>query len=285
MSLRRSAGLYAGRRLAEAYPDLEARGLRFRQRPSKVHAIDATDVDKTLRYIGRLIDFSGRRSVVVVGCGQRPVIVRRLVELGHQTTGIEPVDAYVREAAAYLGAEGVVVQGAAERIPLPDGSQDLVLAESVLEHVDSVSASLAEIYRVTAPGGIAYIRTTSKLTLSLSGKNGEFRVPFFNWLPPVLKESFVHHHLHYDPTLADYSSRPAVHWFSYSELCRAGREAGFARFYSLFDVLETSDASIASNRLRRTILDACKYHPIVRALALTQVGGDVFMYKRPLARG
>ena len=40
------------------------------------------------------------------------------------------------------------------------------------------------------------------------------------------------HHLHYNPSLANFSLRPAVHWWTYADLCRAGREAGFAQFYT-----------------------------------------------------
>ena len=44
--------------------------------------------------------------------------------------------------------------------------------------------------------------------------------------------------LHYEPQLANYNARPAVHWFSFPDLCRLGREAGFAQFYSPLDLID-----------------------------------------------
>lgn len=43
-----------------------------------------------------------------------------------------------------------------EAIALPDGSQDMVIANHVLEHVDD-RAALAELYRILAPGGQAVL--------------------------------------------------------------------------------------------------------------------------------
>src|SRR5581483_8871877 len=46
-----------------------------------------------------------------------------------------------------------IVEGACERIPVADGSQQIVFCDSVLEHVVSLTRSLDEMYRVLAPGG------------------------------------------------------------------------------------------------------------------------------------
>ena len=45
------------------------------------------------------------------------------------------------------------------------------------------------------------------------------------------------------PAVVVLSTRPAVHWFTYADLCRRGREAGFHRFYTKFDLLEPGDPS------------------------------------------
>ena len=272
---------YAARPLTTGYPDLENLAIQYRSGTDHREGTDSQDVEKTVRYLSRLIDLRGPRNIAVIGCGHRPKMIRALLDMGHNAIGIEPVAAYVRAASEYLGKDDIVLRGTAEDIRLPDDSQDVVLFENVLEHVDSVSRSLREIYRVTAPGGIAYVKTNSRLIISPRGRFGEFRVHYYNWLPQLVKEAYVHHHLHFDPSLANYTTRPAVHWFDYGELCQAGREAGFARFYSVIDVLESSDPSIARSRFRRALIDLVKYHPWVRALALTQVGGYIYMWKRP----
>jgi SAM-dependent methyltransferase len=274
------ARLYDGRRLTEGYPGLEELGMALRDRDERRADADQRDVGKMIRYLGRLVDLTGPRNIAVIGCGHRPKILQVLRDSGHHAVGVEPVLSYVNAANAFLGRDRAVLVGAAEDIPLADGSQDVVWFENVLEHVDSASRSLSEIHRVLAPGGIAYVTTNSRLYFSPLGHAPEFRVRFYNWLPAMVKESYVHLQLHYRPELANYSTRPAVHWFDYAGLCAAGREAGFGRFYSLLDILDPGDPSVADHRLRRLVLSLCKYQPWVRALTLTQLGGAVFMWKR-----
>lgn len=153
--------------------------------------------------------------------------------------------------------------------------------ESVLEHVDSPPKALAESYRALAPGGILFICTSNRWKFRLSGRNSEYRVPFFNWFPDVIKESYVFQQLHYNPKHANYSVRPAVHWFSYSQLCKLGRNAGFAQFYSLLDLVEPDNPIVSKSRLRRFLLNRVRYNPWLRGLALTQTGSiSIFMLKR-----
>jgi hypothetical protein len=99
-----------------------------------------------------------------------------------------------------------------------------------------------------------------------------------------VKESYVFRHLHHDPTLANGTERPAVHWFTYAELCRLGREAGFSSFYSVLDVRppnpSTFSGSEPARRLKARALALVQTRPWLRALALTQRGGLIFMVKR-----
>lgn len=243
-------------------------------------------VEGLLTLLGRLVDLDRAPTVCVVGCGPAPQTVRICRRRGLRAVGVEPVTAFVDAGAEYLGDPALVLQGAAETIPLPGASQDVILMESVLEHVDSPSISLAEAFRVLRPGGVLYIETTNRHRFSLLGWNDEFRVRFYNWFPALVKESYVHRHLNYDPTLANLSERPAVHWFTFSELCRLGREAGFAHFYSPLDLRRPTDASVSRSRLKRLaqgsprLLGSLQRNPWLRALALTQLGGMIIMRKR-----
>jgi hypothetical protein len=114
------------------------------------------------------------------------------------------------------------------------------------------------------------------------GENDEFRVRFFNWFPELFKESYVFHHLHYQPKLANFSPRPAVHWFTFSELCRLGRRMGFAQFYSPLDLMDEYDPRFSVGILRkllRLLLPLVKYSPLLRAVALSQYS-SIYMWKR-----
>ena len=123
--------------------------------------------------------------------------------------------------------------------------------------------------------------TTDRLRLNLRGQNGEFNVPFFNWFPRLVRESYVFRHLHYKPDLANYSLRPAVHWFTFDQLCELGRDSGFGQFYSVVDLVRLSDATV-STHWRRVLLGPLQRSAWLRALApVAPVGNSIIMLKRP----
>jgi ubiquinone/menaquinone biosynthesis C-methylase UbiE len=272
--------LYTNRRLAQRFPGLERLAVeKFIEEQEKV-SDEGSSVEKLLTRLDRLVGLSELQDVLVLGCGPRPRLIKGLAQKHYNVIGVEPDPSFVRSAETFLGSPKKILEGSAEEIPLPSNSQDLIICESVLEHVDSPTKSLDEIFRVLRPGGVAYVVTTNRHQVSLRGHNGEYNVRYFNWLPDIVKESFVFHHLHYDPSLANYTSRPAVHWYSYADLCKLGRQAGFHQFYSVLDLLELDDPSIAKSRARKFLLNRLKFNPWVRALALTQVGFLIFMLKR-----
>ena len=104
------------------------------------------------------------------------------------------------------------------------------------------------MYRTLRPGGTLYLTTVNRHRI---GPNNEFNVPLYNWMPRLVKECYVYRHLHYDPRLANYSPRPAVHWWSYADLCEIGRMAGFAEFYCVFDLVDENDPGVQKSFLRR----------------------------------
>ena len=209
--------IYENRLLSEGYPTLESLAHdQFSDTLDKrVDYLPA--LNKMLTYMGRLVDLNRNKNLIVVGCGPKPQTLKILMEKGFNAYGVEPVPSFVQSAGEYLGMPDRVALGAAEKIPFPDSSQHIIFMESVLEHVDSPIQSLQEIYRVLQPGGFVYITTTNRLSWQAAMKT-EFEVRFFDWLPAIVKESYIFHHLHYDPRLARYTERPAVHFFSYSEL-------------------------------------------------------------------
>jgi SAM-dependent methyltransferase len=217
------------------------------------------------------------RNAAVIGCGPAPVSILELASSGFSSVGIEPVEGAIQQAHVFLGGVAGVYQGAAEAVPLASNSQSLVLLENVLEHVDSVRKSLDECYRILKPGGVLYILTTNRKRFSFTGINWEFSTRFYNWFPRTVKESYVFSALHDRPEIARYSPRPAVHWFSFAELCQHGRDVGFARFYSSLDLrYRCIQNPTRAQRARASLLR----NPWVRALCINQCCGEIFMWKR-----
>jgi SAM-dependent methyltransferase len=270
--------LYTGRALAAGVPSLESRGADYQADHQTSHPFTKAVID----CVDRLVALAGdRRRALVVGCGPQPMAVKDLLDSGFDAFAIEPVEDSVGRAQAFLSAPHRVRQGTCERLPFPDATFGFVLMESVLEHVDSPSLALTEVCRVLQPGGVIYIYTTNRWKFSPRGFTGEYSVRFINWFPRIVQESYVFQMLHYEPQLANYNARPAVHWFSFPDLCRLGRAAGFAQFYSPLDLIDESSPFVSDSRIRRFVLNRVRYRPWLRALALTQSGGAIFMYKRP----
>lgn len=278
------ADLYRDRKLVDGYPGLERLGLEFFAGLQDQQGYDPGALHLLLARLSRLADVSPPKRMLVIGCGPKPHVVRLLRDAGHDVVGLEPVPEFVASAREDLGSESAVIEGAAEAMPLPDGSFDVVFAESVLEHVTSPSKALDEMCRLVRVGGLAYITTTNRYRISPTGTNGEYNVRFFNWLPATVRESFVFQHTHYDPSLANYSRLPAVHWFTYAKLCQMGREAGFARFYSLIDLMDENDPAVGRTRLRRALFRSSRYNPWLRSAALLQYGATIVMVKLPPGR-
>jgi ubiquinone/menaquinone biosynthesis C-methylase UbiE len=272
--------------MTAGFPDLDRLAFERYNTGQTAKHDDSPRVERVMKLLNRLKPMAGGQSVCVVGCGPVPQPVRILQAKGHRAVGVEPVRSFVERAQEYLGDGGSVLLGAAEAIPLPSGSQDLVLFENVLEHVDSVPASLAEIERVLKPGGMLYLVTNNRLKFYVTGWNPEFRLRFYNWYPALVRESYVFEHLHYRPHLANFTQRPAVHWYSFAELCTAGRSAGFAQFYSPLDLLRTEDFTSSPSRGKRILgrlklLNLLQQNAWFRSLALTQLPNEVIMIKRP----
>jgi ubiquinone/menaquinone biosynthesis C-methylase UbiE len=263
----------------EGHPDLAARAVDTFTATQDAGETRAEEIRWMTRYLSRLRQLPPGSRFVVVGCGPKPRTVTELVGMQYEVAAVEPVIGFAQAAQAFVGNRAAIIVGSAERMALPDESQDVVLCESILEHVESPRLALTEVYRLLKPGGLAWISTTNKWRFSWRGRNSEYNVPFFNWFPPVLQEAYVFHHLHNDPSLANYSLRPAVHWFTYAMLCRIGRDVGFSRFYSIIDLVSPEDPRVLRNLFRRTALRFITRSPFLRALALTQVGGFIVMVK------
>jgi SAM-dependent methyltransferase len=82
---------------------------------------------------------------------------------------IEPLGQGGERSRAARGLDGRFEyrQGEAERLPFPDDSFDLTTCQTVLIHLRDPAAAIAEMRRVTRPGGLVAVAEPNNLTETL----------------------------------------------------------------------------------------------------------------------
>lgn len=106
--------------------------------------------NKRVRAALRCVRARPGQRLLDVGCGTGHVLARLP---GQERHGVDLSPRMVQRAQAFLGGGVKIIQGDAEHLPYPDGHFDRVLALSLFSHVLHPEQVVAEIKRVTKPGG------------------------------------------------------------------------------------------------------------------------------------
>lgn len=98
-------------------------------------------------------------SVLDAGCGSGRYVLHALDRGATRVTGVDASPAMLDRASEELaGARGhatvELVQGDLTHLPMPNAWADLTLSGLVLGHLDNLESALAELRRVTRPGGL-----------------------------------------------------------------------------------------------------------------------------------
>ena len=104
--------------------------------------IDELELELVRRY-------GSGRDILEAGCGTG-LLLAEATRIGRSAIGLD----LSRGMLAQARARGLrVVQGSLTQVPLPDASVDLVYSMKVLAHVAPIREAVAELARVTRPGG------------------------------------------------------------------------------------------------------------------------------------
>jgi len=128
-----------------------------------------------LELLANRLGFAGARRVLDVGCGaghwgQR---IGTLLAEGAEMVGVDHEPEFL--AAAAKRAEQrphrfQYLQAPAEALPFDDDSFDLVTCQTVLMHVADAPVAVAEMVRVTRPGGVVLAAEPNNLSNALSNR-------------------------------------------------------------------------------------------------------------------
>lgn len=107
--------------------------------------------------------------VLDAGCGGGGTAVS-LAEESSFAVGLDLDARFLGSGTRLVRERGVAnaafVQGDGARLPFRDAAFDVVFSHSVIEHVSSAPAYLAECHRVLRPGGVLYLSTAPYLSLA-----------------------------------------------------------------------------------------------------------------------
>lgn len=150
--------------------------------------------ERRFQMVCRYADPAGKR-VLDVGCG----VGMYLAAFRRHTPYAFGVEVEREWACQAQVCAAGVVQAVGEALPFADGSFDLTFSHEVLEHVADDRATLAEMVRVTRPGGRIVLFVPNRLyPFETHGFfwRGRYRfgnIPLVNYLPNPLRNRLVPH--------------------------------------------------------------------------------------------
>jgi SAM-dependent methyltransferase len=178
--------------------------------------------------------------VLDVGAAQG-MYITALKKLGYDARGVEPwrqARETSRDLVRRTGVETDIVEGRAEDLPFGSEEFDLVIAASVMEHVEDPVGVFREIRRVLRPGGAFYFHTTSKLGRKQNEIAG---FPLFPWYPDPLKRRIMRWAVDRRPSLVGGTAMPAYNWFTPWGLRRDLTEAGFRKVVERWNLMRDEE--------------------------------------------
>lgn len=152
-----------GRRMLTGSAYADDRRLRSRM---SIYAYAETAADP--RWRTSAIPWDGTQVVADVGCGNG-FDLRQIVPQGRcrHAIGVDLSAGMLRSVADLCRSGRLsLVQADAQHLPLPDHTVDVAMAMHMLYHVPDVPAAIAELRRITKPGGTVLASTNSSAHLA-----------------------------------------------------------------------------------------------------------------------
>jgi ubiquinone/menaquinone biosynthesis C-methylase UbiE len=150
----RAHGLDATR----AYYDEFSHGYEKHRRPNDAHGyhalLDDLEVDLVRRY-------ATGKDVLECGCGTG-LLLERFARFARRATGLDLSPGMLERARA-RGLD--VHEGSVTKLPFDEASFDVTCSFKVLAHVPDIGRALAEMARVTRPGGVVLAEFYNPLSL------------------------------------------------------------------------------------------------------------------------
>ena len=236
-------------------------------------AVDSREqeVDTQLRRFAKLVPVAAGTSLLELGMGSGWMVILA-ARRGLRATGVEhnpELAELAHERARGAGVSIEVKVGGAESYPLEPGAYDIVVANSLLEHVPDYRAAIQNAYRALRPGGLFYFNSTNKFSL----RSGEYPpMRLYGWLPYEARRRI---RVKRQGSTVVSSAGMDFNQFTYPGLRRTLRQVGFSRVVDIYDLLDVEDLN-RPTRLRTTAMRTYKRFPPIKWLLTTFSDGTYF---------
>jgi SAM-dependent methyltransferase len=229
------------------------------------------EVDTQLRRFAKLLPVATGTSLLEMGMGSGWMVILT-ARRGLRSAGIEhnpELAAAAEERARAAGVSIDVKVGSAESYPLEPGTYDIVVANSILEHVPDYRAAIENAYRALRPGGLFYFNSTNKFAL----RSGEYPpMRLYGWLPYEIRRRI---RVKNDGPGVVPSGGMDFNQFTYRGLRRTLKQVGFSRVVDIYELLEVEDLNHATFA-RATAMRLYKRFPPLKWLLTTISDGTYF---------
>lgn len=173
---------------------------------------------------------------------------------------------YAREFGRANGVEPDIELGNIEEVDLGVNQYDVILGQSVFEHIEHWRRALQKIYQALKPGGLFAFSSTNKFSFH----SDEYDFPLYGWLPDKWR-----YRLRVSRQGPDIMKLGIdFNQFTYPQLRRAFREAGFSRIY---DRVEFADPAEVSNPWKKRVLRLSKSVRPIKHVVLCFADATMFL--------
>jgi SAM-dependent methyltransferase len=231
----------------------------------------ADEFESLLQRIRKLRPLPPGSSVCEIGVGGGWFLINA-ARAGMKAHGLEinpELAALARERASSAGVAVEIEVGDVETDPLPRAAYDLVVANSVLEHVPDWRAAVRNIHASLRDHGVFYFDSSNKFAL----RSGEYpALRLYGWLPFAARRRI---RIAQEGPEVVTSRRMDFNQFTYPGLRCELKRSGFRQVIDIFDLLDVEDLNRPS-RPRVAAMKAYKRVPPLKALLTTFASGTYY---------
>jgi len=211
------------------------------------------------------IDPSTRILEIGTGTGWFPLLCQ---QHGLSCKGLEispQLVEYAHQFGRKYGIEPDIELGNAEETDLGSEQYDVILAQSVFEHIEHWEIAAESVYRALRPGGLFVFSSTNKFAFT----SGEYNFPLYGWLPDQWR-----YRLRISRQGPDIMKLGIdFNQFRYSLLRRTFKRIGFSR---IMDRVEMSQSEEVTSGARRMLVQLAKRSRVANAVVLTFADATMF---------